>query len=474
MAKKDDTTYRTYQYFISDSHELFSYCDDMCFKSKNMYNVTNFYIRQFMTGLKKEPLKRTKNENDVIDLFETHIKEVNAIRIRNGNTPYEMPTESKWFVKKFLVDGVLKVANNIDYYSLPAQTNQYAITDAFNNWKSYFKSLAEYKKHPEKFEAMPRIPRYAKKNGRKPCKFTNQTSIIKMDSDGFPVLKLPLTKQTLKLGNSDSSFSGKHKETRIIPQLNGKAYVIEVVFSVRRREVKTKHKRIAAIDLGVGNIAAISNNIGLRPFIIKGGIPKSANQWYNKQVAHYDSILRMGHESEGNTFNSRRLVRIRMKRKNQIKDFFHKTSRKIVEYCVFNNIDTIVIGKNDGWKQESDIGRQNNQNFVQLPHSMLINMIQYKAEAEGIEVIVNEESYTSRASFIDRDFIPVFSKDNNEKYKFSGVRLRRGLYRTKEGILLNADVNGSYNILRKVFPNGFEEPMADRGIRDMPAVVTVV
>ncbi|TWI52962.1 RNA-guided endonuclease TnpB family protein, partial [Halalkalibacter nanhaiisediminis] len=202
------------------------------------------------------------------------------------------------------------------------------------------------------------------------------------------------------------------------------------------------------------NLATIVTNTGRRPVLVKGKNIKSINQRYNQLKAHYMGILRHGKNPKEGPFTSKRLEKINHKRFNQMKDLFHKASCQIEQMALEEDIDTIIIGQNKDWKQNSNMGKKNNQSFVSIPHSLLIQMMTYKAERHGIKVIVTEESYTSKASFLDNDEIPVYS-ENDSKKSFSGKRIKRGLYRSKNGTLLNADVNGAANIMRKVFEKAF-------------------
>ena len=187
--------------------------------------------------------------------------------------------------------------------------------------------------------------------------------------------------------------------------------------------------------------------------------------------AYYYAALRNGQKPQEGNFHSVKLVKLDSARYRQFNDFFHKVSFNIVKLAIKNNIDTIVIGKNVGWKQKIELGKRTNQNFVQIPHSLLIELITYKAKAEGISVIVTEESYTSQASFLDEDIIPTYKLGNNKTHIFSGKRLKRGIYRTKNKTLLNADVNGAANILRKVVPKAFANGIA--AVCSQPQVVNV-
>jgi putative transposase len=150
-----------------------------------------------------------------------------------------------------------------------------------------------------------------------------------------------------------------------------------------------------------------------------------------------------------------RLDRLSTKRTRRIKHYLHAASKSIIELLVREGIGTLVIGKNSLWKQEVELGRVNNQHFVQIPHARFITMLRYKAELEGIHVIMQEESCTSKASFLDLDPLPVYDPEREEEPVFSGKRVARGLYRAKSGRRIQADVNGSYNIGRKAFPNSF-------------------
>jgi putative transposase len=210
-----------------------------------------------------------------------------------------------------------------------------------------------------------------------------------------------------------------------------------------------------AIDLGVNNLAALVSNDGNEPLLYKGEVLKSRNQWYNKQKAMHISCLTKGHDPKTVCKDSKLLRRLSRYRADFIRDYLHKVSSHIVKICLKRNIGILYIGKNDQWKTKANMSKASNQEFVSIPHSTLIWMIRYKAERYGISVIEQEESYTSKASFLDDDALPVYG-ENDEEHHFSGRRISRGLYRTKNGTILNADINGSANILRKASPNAFE------------------
>jgi putative transposase len=195
--------------------------------------------------------------------------------------------------------------------------------------------------------------------------------------------------------------------------------------------------------MGVNNLAACTSNV-INSFIINGRPIKSINQYYNKKSAKLQSNL----ELINKTKTSKKLRLLSLKRNNKIKWYLHHSSKYIIDICVQNNINTIIIGKNDGWKQNINIGVKNNQTFVSIPFNILVQQIKYKGKLKGINIIEQEESYTSKVSFLDDDFIPVYGKSDN-KFNPSGKRINRGLYQTKENHYINADINGSLNILRK-------------------------
>ena len=219
--------------------------------------------------------------------------------------------------------------------------------------------------------------------------------------------------------------------------------------------MKEDNGRYCSIDLGVNNLSTIGSNI-LKPIIINGKPLKSINQYYNKKLAKLKSELK----NEKKT--SRRIKSLTVKRNNKVNDYLHKASKLIVNYLVSNNISTLVIGKNKEWKQNANIGKRNNQNFIQIPHTRFIEMLTYKCKLEGIPLIIKEESYTSKCSFIDNEPI-------KKQKVYIGKRIKRGLFETKEKRLINADLNGSLNILRKVVGE-FQYPIE---VCSTPLVLTI-
>ncbi len=239
--------------------------------------------------------------------------------------------------------------------------------------------------------------------------------------------------------------------------------MIEVVYESVEVKLDLSESDVASVDLGVNNLATVtSNKKGFQPFIINGRPVKSINQFYNYKTGKLQSELK-------ETKSSNRIKRLSTKRNFKIDDYLHKTSRYIINHLIGWEIGILVIGNNPNWKQGINLGQKNNQNFVQIPFFKLIEQLKYKAKLVGIKVIINEESYTSKASFLDWDDLPVYQK--GVKHGFSGKRVKRGLYKASNGVKYNADVNGSLNILRKAVPNAFSNGI--EGVVVHPVKVTL-
>jgi len=370
---------RTERHIINQNHPLKDQIDHLCFLTKNLFNQANYQIRQHF--------------------FKTN-------EILSYNQVYHLLKKSP------------------DYKSLPAQTAQQTLRQLDQAWRSFKEATKEYTKNPKKFTGKPKIVKYKHKiKGRSPVYFTNQQVQFK---DNLPKLvNLPPIK---------TKVTTKINQVRLIPQAT--CFIIEIVYSKEMTTQETP-RHYLSIDLGVNNLATCVNSIGLRPFTVNGRIPKSINQYYNKVKAKLQSKLSKDKKS------SKQIRQITFKRNNRINDYLHKTSRFIVNYCIDNNIDTIIIGHNEQWKNEVNLGKKNNQNFVQIPFTKLINQIKYKSEEANIRVITNEESYTSKCSFLDNEEVC-------KHKKYLGKRITRGLFKSSKGVKINSDVNGSLNIAKKV------------------------
>jgi len=476
-------TYKTMQVRVKKGHRLYDYFKGMCHQAKNMHNTTNFYIRQVFTGLTQDKALEPLQE-EVLQNIAAHLPQMNhcqqpsyAKKVEKEKTKpvedrkeikcngFEAPSREKPYVNYHFLDALFKSMKQQDYRALPTQTSQGIMKTVFQNWKSFYGSLREYKIAPGKFKARPNIPKYCR-SMEKEVLFSNQDSVIK----DHKYLKFPKTKVQLNIGKLGFT-EGTFKQVRVIPKHGH--YVVELVFELPLvPQTKEINHRYLSVDLGIDNLAAIVTNTGQKPVLIKGKNIKAANQRFNQLKAHYQGILRQGKQPKEGPFTSKRLEQISNKRYSQIKDLFHKASAHIEGIALEENIETIIIGRNKDWKQQSNMGTKNNQSFVSIPHGLLVQMITYKAERHGIRIILAEESYTSKASFLDLDDLPVYGEKDGTM-AFSGKRVKRGLYRTKNGTLINADVNGAANIMRKTFERAFEEPFASTTCLLTPIALTV-
>jgi len=332
------------------------------------------------------------------------------------------------------------------YKALPTKVSQQVLILLHKNWTSFFEAREAYKENPSKFTGCPRLPKYKHKTeGRNILVYTVQ-AISKRG------LKHGLVQPSM-LPISVKTQQKDIDQVRIVPRNDH--YVVEVIYTKEPVQANVDPSFCVGIDLGVTNLAAIaSNREGFVPRLVNGRPVKAWNQWYNKRMKELKKKL----PKENRERVTKQMKRITNNRDRQINHYLHRASKRIVDFLVKEGVGTVIIGKNPLWKQESGMGRKNNQNFVSIPHARFIDMLTYKAALVGIQVEVREESYTSKASFLDLDPIPSYKVNDEEGHVFSGKRIgrRNRLYRTKDGREICADVNGAYNILRKSRPDAFD------------------
>ena len=383
--------YLTEQHIIKSNHYFYKELDNLCFLSKNLYNAGLYEIRQYFFNAKDDP-----------------------------NIKYK-------YLNYFSLDKKFKTEHNKDYNALPSQTSQQTLKVLEQNFKSFFNLLKSKKanEHKDKIN----IPNYLNKTGRYLTRYTAQN--ISKNYLEQSIIKIPKTNIEFKTKIKD--IKNRLKEIRIIPKSN--YILVEIVYSVIEPKLLENNNRYLAIDLGINNLMTCTSNI-TNSFIINGKQVKSINQYYNKTKAKLQSKL------SKEIYTSKKLNKLSLKRSNKIKNYFHKATKYIINQAVNQSINTIILGYNKGWKQEVNLGRKNNQKFVDIPFYLLLNMLSYKAKLKGITLIVQEESYTSKCSALDNETI-----QRHDTYL--GKRVRRGLFKTSNGLLVNADINGSLNIMRK-------------------------
>ena len=393
---------RVEQQFIRKTHPLYETVDKHCLYSKNVYNQANYLMRQSFI-----------NENKALGAYE-----------------------------------VQKLMQEMDCYKeCGSQAAQKSIQLVDKMWKSFFKASKGYAKHPEKYLGRPKMPKYLPKDGRQVFMLKNiQCSF----NDGiFRISYKPFRQYTVP-----SHAKGKLLQCRFVPKRE--YYIMEIVYEVEVPEPTQNVERICGVDLGVENFITVVNNFGEQPFVVKGGELKSINQYYNRKKAELQSDLKKKHNQDW----SRRLESLTHKRYEKIKYVMHCISKRLIDYCVENNVDAVVVGLNKKWKQETGYM----QNFTYIPYEMFMAQVKNKCEQNGICCIETEEGYTSGTSFLDNEE-PV--KENYKKER----RIYRGLFVSDSGKTINADVNGAYQIIKKVFPDAFSEGIEGVGLHPSQLVV---
>ena len=341
--------------------------------------------------------------------------------------------------------------NQVDFRNLPSVVSQQVVAQVFSVTKSWMKSKKEYEKNPSKFLSRPKLPKY--KRGKKQNMVVFTTSACRLKSDGYiHFIKNIIPPIKTRIGDN------KLCQVRIIPQAT--CYVVEVIYEKKEQDLNLNKDNVLSIDLGLNNICTCISNVGISPFIVNGKVIKSFNQWYNKKKARLMSLI-------GDKGTSRRINKMTCYRNCWISDKMHKISRYIIDICRSNNIGTIVIGQNRGWKQEINLGKRINQKFVEIPFSDLINKISYKAKLIGINLITHEESYTSKIDHMA--FEPLKKQD-----AYLGKRKRRGLFQSSIGKLINADINGAIGIGRKVFGDSYVSRIIDSGLAFNPIRINIL
>lgn len=328
--------------------------------------------------------------------------------------------EHKKFLNYVNLNNMFVEQKQQDYYKLPAKVSQQTLKMVEQNFKSFFGSLKSEKTKKVK------IPKYLDKNSSFLTIWTNQA--VSLKKKGY--LKLSGTDVYIKTDINHIN------QVRVVPGNN--QLVVEILYEVREKDLKKDNGKYSSIDLGINNLMTLSGNT-TKPIIINGKPLKSINQYYNKKKSEIQSKL----ETINKTKKSKKLNKLTNKRNNKINDYLHKSSKIIINHLVSKDICTLIVGYNQHWKQEINIGKKNNQNFVSIPYLKLLNMLEYKCKKEGINFVKNEESYTSKCSFIDGEEI-------KKHTKYLGKRIKRGLFESASGKLINADLNGSLNILKKV------------------------
>ena len=397
---------------IYSTDERFVLIKDLCHLSKNLYNAALYDVRQYY---------------------------------------FETKSYRTWQSQKL----VFTKNHNPDYYALQSNLAGEVLMQVGRQFIGFFNDKSNKKK---------KIPKYKNKNGYNIITFPKLTISKYIKFDRYKQLyTYTLCKKSynLKIQSSKPNI----KMVKFVYDEAKDLIKCFKIYEVEQPELKSDNSRYFSIDPGLNNIVSIYNNIGIRPFLYNGRPIKSINQYYNKTNAKLRSEL------PTNVKSSKRLKQLSFKRNNKIDYEMHKISTHIINEAVKNDISKIFIGNNIGWKSTIKMGKRNNQNFVNIPHTKLFNQLLYKGLLNGIEVIFTEESYTSKASFFDKDELPIY--DESTKHKFSGRRIKRGLYKDSKGNIWNADLNGAANIMRKCSDKAYKGIRKTKELMKRPILITL-
>lgn len=408
MQKRGDEflkVQRVEQHYIQPKSDFYNQIDEYCFKSKNLYNYANYIIRQEFIN--------------------------NNIWIRY-NKLFQLVKESE------------------AYKDIGSNVGQGTLRMLDKAWKSFFEGMKGWSKNSSKYLGRPKLPKYRDKDGRYTLSLDSNKVKLK---DGYVFFAW----KPFKKFNHMFRTNAKERilQCRFIP-FNGH-YTMEIVYEIEVPECSSASDRVAAIDIGVDNFITMVNNVGEKPIVVKGGVIKSINQFYNKRKAEIQSELKKSNKKDW----SKRLQKLTDKRYEMIKYQMHCISKYVVDWCVLYGIDTLIVGHNDEWKQNN----KGMQNFTYIPYELFIKMLEYKCENNGIRFIENEEAYTSGTSFVDGEEP---AKENYNKSR----RVHRGLFIGNNGIRINADVNGAYQIMKKVIPDAFSKGIEGAGLH--PTIIKLV
>ena len=405
---------RIVKFNIKKSHIDYKYIKTQLIESKEIHNFANYILRQLYfknSNKHKYSLEFINEYPSLKDLFLKYIE------------------ENKQFSSLFYK--IICEFSNLKQYSINLKIVQNIVDKLKNDWTSYWK-LLKMKKN-KTYDEKINIPRYKKKYNL--VEYNNQVISKKKLKQGY--IGTDKMKQGIKIANRHKVLDCKcfriyNKNDKIL---------CELIYEKEIEQVK-KNDRVASIDIGLENLFTIAFNYNRKGISIKGTKLKAINQYFNKEKARLQSML------PNKQYVSKFINQLLYKRTEQLRNYIGYYTNKLIEILRTERISKLVVGYNKGWKQEINIGSKNNQSFVNIPFRKILDILRYKLEDNGIEYKEQEESYTSKASYLDNDEIPIYKEETNE-IKFNGRRIKRGIYKSKQGKIINADLNGALNILKK-------------------------
>lgn len=407
---------RVVKFNIKKNHVDYNYIKQQLIESKEIYNYANYIIRQIF-------FKNSKNHRYNLD-FTTEYPELKDLFIKYIEEDKQFTTLFYTIICKF---------SKLKEFSVNAKIVQNIVDKLKSDWNSYWGLLGLVKN--KQYDKPINIPKYKKQYNL--VEYNNQVLSKRKLKLGF--VGTDKMKQGLKIADIHKDLNCK--SFRIFYKNNN--FVCELIYEKEINDQTNSTGKVASIDLGLENLFTVAFNYNKKGISFKGTKLKSINQYFNKEKAKLQSLL------SKNQYSSKRILHLFYKREEQLRNIIGYYSNRLMELLVKEEISTLVIGHNKNWKNKINIGKVNNQNFVSIPFSKVIDIIKYKAKDLGIKCIEQEESYTSKASFLDNDNIPTFNEGENQKYTFSGKRITRNLYQTQNNQIIDADLNGALNIMKK-------------------------
>ena len=407
---------RIVKFNIKKNHVDYNYIKQQLIESKEIYNYANYIIRQLF-------FKKSKNHRYSLD-FITEYPE-----LKDLFTQYI--EEDKQFIALFYK--IIRKFVKLKEFSVNTKIVHSIIKKLNSDWNSYWALLNLVKN--KQYDKQINIPKYKKQYNL--VEYGNQVLSKKKLKLGF--IGTDKMKQGIKIADSHKELNCKC--FRIFYKNNN--FICELIYEKEINDQTVSTGKVASIDLGLENLFTVAFNYNKKGISFKGTKLKSINQYFNKETSKLQFLL------PKNEYNSKKILHLFYKREEQLRNMIGYYSNKLVDILVKEGISILVIGHNKDWKDKINIGKVNNQNFVSIPFNKIIDIIKYKAEDFGIKCIEQEESYTSKASFLDNDNIPILHENDNKKYTFSGKRITRNLYKTKNNQIIDADLNGALNIMKK-------------------------
>lgn len=437
LIRRPEKTFTIVNCDVEEKSELYDYLLDIGKINQLIYNNTIYLLNVLYTGMRAPQLLEAKDTVMFRKLLH-HLNEFN--RQRDLKTPGfspRRPSDSEQRIQTFrFLDSYFRTIRSTSYMhpALRRRTREMTVKGAVRAFLNFIRKEENYQRHPERYKGPPSAPKYKTRDKQAFQLSRCDVGLLPAEHSDYEVM-FPNHRPLLPF---TSPVEGRLLVVNAVPYYN--SFQLKFVFSDTLPPPATG-KAVAAIDIGVSNLIAMVTNKGYG-LLVKGGAVKSRLDWYDRQLCKLERNKPLKPE--------RKILDLYTKRDRFLKDHLHKVSKRIIDICLEQDVGQIIIGKSKDWKARI-YRHKSNEIFFKTPHELLNTYLTYKAQKQGIRVGLQEESYTSVASALDEDPLPDFVKGQKPP-KFSGKRITRGLYETKDKTVINADLNGALNIMRKAKP----------------------